>query len=126
MRIRRPGWKRAALAGLLVLGTSGASYALTAANTVPGTKAGDGSGAITGYSVSGVHYTLNATNPANVDQVDFTVDTAPVAGSTIKVQLVTGGSWYTCSNVGTAVSCATTAPQATVAPADNLRVVIAQ
>ena len=86
---------------------------------------GDGSGAITGYVASSVHYTLNA-NPANIDAVGFTLDSTPVAGSTLKAQLVTGGTWYTCTNVLAVVTCNTTVgTQATTLAADNLRVVIA-
>ena len=58
--------------------------------------------------------------------MDFNVDVAPQAGSTMKIKLVAAGStWYTCTNVTTALTCVTTAPQATVAAADELRVVIA-
>ena len=54
-----------------------------------------GSGAISGYTVSSVSYTLNASNPQNVDQVAFTI--SPTTG-TVKVQVVSGGSWYACTN----------------------------
>ena len=117
---------------LLVVGFSGAAFtvvtfAFTAANTVPTTKGGDGAAAITGFTVSAVVYTLNAASPQNIDAVDFNVDSVPVAGSKMKVKLVSGGAaWYDCTNVGAAVSCVTTAPQATVATADELRVIIAQ
>lgn len=108
------------LAGVLVAGT----YAYTAANTVPASKAGDGTGAVSGYTVSAIHYVLNGTSPQNVDSVTFTLNSAPVAGSTIKA-MVDGTNWYTCTNVTTAVTCPTTAPQATVLGAANLRVVVA-
>lgn len=110
---------------LVVLVLSMAIYAFAAANTVPASSAGDGSGAISGYTISAIHYNLNATNPGNVDSVTFTLSTAPVAGSTIKIT-VDGTNWYTCTNVTTAVTCVTTTPQATVAGATNLRVVVAQ
>jgi hypothetical protein len=109
----------------IVLVLSMAIYAFAAANTVPASSAGDGSGAITGYTVSAIHYTLNAANPANVDSVTFTLSAAPVAGSTIKITL-NGANWYTCTNVTTAITCVTTAPQATVLTATNLRVIVAQ
>jgi hypothetical protein len=109
------------LSAAIVAGT----YAFTAANTVPQSYAGDGSGTVSGYTVSSIHYNLNATNPANIDSVQFSVDVAPVAGSTMRVQLAGGGSWYSCTNAGTAVTCTTTAPQATVLAATTLRVVIA-
>jgi hypothetical protein len=104
------------------------AYALTAANTVPDSRAGDGTGSISGYTVSAVKYTLNATNPGSIDAVTFTLDAAPPAGATTKIQLSSGGSWYTCTSgtPATNQSCATTSPQATVAAATDLRVVSAQ
>ncbi len=103
------------------------TYAYAAANVVPASKAGDGSGAITGYTVSAVHYNLNATNPGNIDSVTFTTSVTVPTGSTVKIKLVNAGTdWYTCTGQGsTSISCATTSPQATVALADSLRVVIA-
>lgn len=110
---------------VLVLILAGATYAFAAANTVPASKAGDGSGAISGYTVSSIHYNLNATNPATIDTVTFNLDTAPVAGGAIKIRLYSGGTtWYGCTNVTTAVTCTTTG--ASVSTADSLQVVIAQ
>lgn len=103
-----------------------AVFAFTASNTVPASKAGEGTGTITGYVVDTVHYTLNAADPSKVDSVTFNLDTAPVAGGTIKAQLVTAGSWYTCTNVGVAVTCVTTSPQATTSTAAQLTVTVAQ
>ena len=117
---------------LLVIGLGAAAFtvvtfAFAAANVVPTSKAGDGAAVISGYTVTAVVYTLNAASPQNIDAVAFNVDTAPVAGSTLKVKLVAAGAtWYTCTNIVAAISCVTTAPQATVATADELRVVIAQ
>jgi hypothetical protein len=109
----------------LVLVLAGATYAFAAANTVPASKAGDGSGVISGYTVSAIHYNLNATTPTNIDSVTFTLNTAPVAGSVIKIKLVSAGTtWYTCTNVTTTVTCTTTG--APVSTADTLQVVIAQ
>jgi hypothetical protein len=110
---------------LIVLVLSMAIYAFAAANVVPASSAGDGSGAISGYTISLIHYVLNATNPGNIDSVTFTLSAAPVAGGTIKISL-DGTTWYSCTNVTTAVTCVTTTPQATVLLATNLRVVIAQ
>jgi hypothetical protein len=99
--------------------------ALAAANTVPASAAGDGAGAISGYTVSAVHYNLNATNPQNIDSVTFTTNVTVPLLSTVKIQL-DGTNWYTCTGQGsTSISCTTTSPQATVAAADSLRVVIA-
>ncbi len=93
---------------------------------MPASKAGDGTGAISGYTVSNVNYNLNAANPSNIDSVTFHVDVAPSAGADMEIKLVAAGStWYSCTNVTTALTCVTTSPQATVATADELRVVIA-
>ena len=116
-------WIRFAVIGAACLA---GSYAYTASNSVSATRAGDGTGAISGFVISSVKYNLNASNPSTIDSVTYSLDSAPPAGSTIKTQLAPTGSWYTCSNVGTAVTCPTTTPQATVAAATNLRVVIAQ
>ncbi len=93
-------------------------------NTVPNTTAGAGSGTISGYTVTNVAYSLNATTPTNVDQVAFTI--APTAASTVKVQLASGGSWYSCTNAAGSVTCATISPQATAAAATQLSVVAVQ
>lgn len=120
---------RRAVVGTAALGTAAlgiaglGSFAFTASNTVPDSKAGDGSGAVAGYVVSGVDYGLNATDPTKVDSVAYTLNAAPAAGSTIKTKV--GGSWYTCTNTTTAVTCTTTSPQATVASITALQVVIA-
>jgi TRAP-type C4-dicarboxylate transport system substrate-binding protein len=110
---------------IVVLVLAAATYAFAAANTVPASKAGDGNGVISGYTVSAIHYALNGTNPTTIDTVTFTLDVAPVTGGTIKIKLVSGGStWYSCTNVTTAVTCTTTG--APVSTADSLQVVIAQ
>ena len=44
---------------------TGGAYAFTAANTVPATNAGSGSGTVSGYTVSNIHYSLNTTTPNN-------------------------------------------------------------
>jgi hypothetical protein len=106
----------------LVLVLAGATYAFAAANTVPTSKAGDGSGAISGYQVGNIHYILNAVNPATIDTVTFTLDTAPTVG-TIKIKLNT--IWYSCPISGTtSITCSTIGEL--VSTATNLQVVIAQ
>ncbi|MEP6870988.1 MAG: hypothetical protein ABI939_03965 [Anaerolineaceae bacterium] len=117
--------RRFASLGLLAI-VGVATFGFAAANTVPASQAGDGSGAISGYTASAIKYNLNTTNPGNIDSVQFTLDSAPPAGSTMKIKLVSAGStWYTCTNVGTALTCLTTSPVATVLAADQLRVVVA-
>ncbi len=101
------------------------TYAFAAANTVPATKAGDGSGVISGYTVSNVAYNLNAADPSSLDSVDFTLS---AAATQAKIKLVAAGStWYTCSIVtGNDWTCDTTVGTvATVASMDELKVVAA-
>ncbi len=108
----------------LVIAISGSAYAFAAANTVPDTNAGDGVGVVSGYTVTSVVYTLNATNPQNLDSVAFDLGAAAATGK-VKAQLVaTTGTWYTCTNTsGTLWSCTTTG--LTVLSINQLRVVAA-
>ena len=114
---------------VLILVLASSAYAFAAANVVPTSGAGDGSNTISGYTVSNVTYALNATNPANIDTVSFNM--APTAGAgpatTVKVQLVTGGAWYSCTTPGAARDWdCSVAGAVTALAADNLRVVAAQ
>jgi hypothetical protein len=104
-----------------------AVYGVAASNTVPTGQVGAGSGAISGYAVSDVTYTLNATTPSALDEVHLTLDDT---AASVKVKLVAAGStWYTCA-LDTSTTgepndweCDTTG--ATVASADQLTVVAA-
>lgn len=108
--MKRPGSKKhgtkRVLGLVMVVGVIAAgTYAFTAANTVPASKAGDGAGAITGYTVSNVEYTPDATNPDLIDGVRFELSTA---AETVKAQInkdatVTGSAdsaWSNCTNIG--------------------------
>jgi hypothetical protein len=112
---------------MLVLILAAAAFAFAAANVVPETGAGDGSGTISGYTVSNIHYNLNAGNPANIDSVQFTL--APTAGAqaptSVRVQLNGAGSWYTCNLAAGTWTCPLGAGF-TVLSATNLRVVAAE
>jgi hypothetical protein len=116
--------RRTVVVAIVAFAVACGVYAYAATNTVPGSTAGAGSGAISGYTVSNVAYTLNTTTPTNLDQVAFSI--APIATSTVKVQLAPAGAWYSCSNTAGSVTCNTTSPQATAAAATQLTVVAAQ
>ncbi len=124
MRFSLPRRPRILVVGILAIGVASGVYAYAATNTVPASSAGAGSGAISGYTVTNVAYTLNATTPTNVDQVAFTI--APTTATTLRVQLAAAGSWYSCANAAGSVTCTTTSPQATAAAATQLTVVAAQ
>lgn len=125
-KIFRP---RAIALGVVALVFASATYGYAAANTVPTGNAGDGQNNISGYTVSNVKYTLNASDPGNIDAAAF--DLAGAAKpETVKAKLVGGvGSYYNCTTTSTAspyrYTCPTTSPQATTAGANELRVIAA-
>jgi hypothetical protein len=129
MRIGRIGRGRSGrlrVAGALVLGllVATAVNALVASNTVPGTAAGSGAGAISGYNVTAVKYNLDASNPAEIDSVQFTLD---ASATTVRIKLESSGTYYpaaNCTASGNNWTCTTVTPtQATVAGANELSVV---
>jgi hypothetical protein len=126
MRHSRNRFKRRAVvaAGAFVAVLSVSGYAFTASNTVPNASLGQGANTISGYTVSSVAYNLNASTPTNLDSVNFTI--SPATATSVKIQLVAAGSWYTCTNTAGAVTCPTTSPQATAATATALNVVASQ
>lgn len=105
---------------LLALILAAAVYGFAAANTVPDTYAGDGSGAILGYTVTNIAYTLNSDgDPGDIDSVSFTLSSA--AGQAF-VSFDGGTSWDACSiSGGTSVTCGSL--NESVAAAASLRVV---
>lgn len=112
---------------------AGGAYAFTAANTVPTSNAGSGSGTVSGYTVTNVHYALDSTTPANIDSLTFNV--SPVIPSTgsgkviVQAALSSGGpNNYTCTTntAGDTVTCATTSPQLTADKLSSITVVAAQ
>jgi hypothetical protein len=107
---------------LIVLVFATAAFAFAASNTVPASYAGEGASVTSGYTVTGVVYNLNATTPSNIDSVAFTLN---AAAGTVRVRLVTTGSYFTCTNPsGNNWTCNTTGT--TVVAADEFRVVATQ
>jgi len=83
---------------LFVLAT--AMYAFTALNTVEGSKAGIGDGAITGYTVSNISYDLDADDPSQIEGVSFTLN-APAGSAYARI---TFGEWEQCTALPSLVS----------------------
>ncbi|MGD0274424.1 MAG: hypothetical protein ABSB96_11960 [Gaiellaceae bacterium] len=117
--------RRARLRGLIVLGiiaiiAATAAYAYTSSiNNVNPPLLGSGSGVIGKYSVvnpgSNITYNLNANSPQNIDSMTFPL-TGASTSTQVKIQLISGGTWYSCTVAAGApptVTCPTTAPQAT-------------
>ena len=118
----------------IALAIGGGAYAFTASNTVPATTAGAGAGAVTGYTVTNIHYVLDATTPTNIDSLTFTISPAVPSASggtvTIAAALSVGGpNNYTCTpnTAGTTITCATISPtQLTTTLLSGVTVVAAQ
>ena len=103
----------------VIVALSAAAYAFAASNTVPDTRAGDGSGTVSGYTVTSVAYTLNASDPSTLDSVSFDLGSA---ATQVEAQLVAAGTWYSCTlDTGTVWECDTTG--LAVSTIDQLRVV---
>ena len=108
---------------LIALVLTVATFAFAAANTMPATtSAGDGATTISGYTISNVDYVLNVADPSQIATVTFNI--VPTDADSVQIQLITGGSWYSCTNTAGSVSCTITGGVAALA-ADNLRVVAA-
>lgn len=115
--------RRLAAVSLVALGVAASAYAFTASNTVPASSAGIGSGTISGYTVSGVAYTLNASDPSRIAAVAFTLD---AAATQVQAKVVSSSATYQACTVsgGTNVTCTfPAASQPTVLSADQLSVV---
>ena len=97
------------------------AYAFTATNTVPNSNAGSGSGTISGYTVSGIAYTLNATTPSNIDSMTFTLD---ATAATVRAKVVSGSTTYTTCSIsgGVNVTC-DFSPDVAITTADQLSVI---
>lgn len=112
---------------LLVLAVvlSAATYGFAAANTVPAGVAGEGEGAISGYTVTNVNYLLDSTDPTSFASVSF--DLGAAAGD-VYAGLGDGSTpptiyWIDCSNTaGTVWSCDLSASTVSVLAATSLHV----
>lgn len=98
---------------LMVLVLMVAAYAFAASNTVPASSAGDGEGAVSGYTVSSITYGLDAADPTKITSVSFSLDQTAGTGK-VHAQLANSaktttawstsctlsGSTWTCSFAG--------------------------
>lgn len=115
-----------AIAAALIVAVT--AYGFAASNTVPATNAGDGESTISGYTVSNVTYVLNSTNPDKLDSVSMSIaaDNGGAVPANVKVQLTSGGTWYTAAlGTGNTWSVDLTTASVTATSVDNLRVVAA-
>lgn len=114
-----------AVALALIMGS--VAYGFAASNTVPDTNAGDGTSTVSGYTVTNVTYLLETADPTMLDTVTFTLtpDNGGVTAGTVKVQLVSGGTWYDADNggAGDVWTVDPTAGSLTVTSVDTLHIV---
>jgi hypothetical protein len=115
------------LSGMALVAAGGAAF--TAANTVPATVAGAGTGAVSGYTVSGVVYNLNASNPQNIDSVTFTYSPGSPDPTKARISHNNGTTWFNCDSAivpgsDSVTACLTSG--ATVVAATTLIVVLSQ
>jgi hypothetical protein len=85
---------RKAIVVLAAVAVAGGGYAFLASNSVSASLAGSGEAAISGYTVSNIHYTIDTghigdynENAANVASVSFTLDN-PAATANVSADFV--------------------------------------
>ena len=117
-----PGRLAALVAAAIFLSSS---FGFAASNSMPATRSGDGSGPISGYTVSRVRYRLRPANPALVNYLTLRLNTS---ATTVRVQLWSGGPSLTCRRTsGNNWRCPRTgSAMAPVVQLAGLRVVAAQ
>lgn len=82
---------------ILILAVVAFGYA--AANVVPESGAGDGTGTVSGYTITNIDYTLDGTDPSTMASVTFDVaSTSGTAGDATDVRITvdSGTTWITC------------------------------
>lgn len=83
-------------------------YSYAAANVVPETGAGEGSGIVSGYTISNIDYALLPGNPSNLESVSFDVNATAGAGAAGLVTITVDGgtTWANCAGpVGVSWTC---------------------
>jgi hypothetical protein len=111
------------LAGVLAV----SGFAYTAALTVPaGSIAGSGNAVVTTPDVSGIAYTLDATDKSVLDAVVLTFDAALTVDQDYYISLDgTAGTWFSCGTAAASVTQTCTAvADETVASITDLAVTV--
>jgi hypothetical protein len=97
--VNRKRKRRIAIVALLafVLGTTAFAYAASITFNGAGNAgaAGQGSGTISGYNVTNIHYTLDTNDPSNITGVTFSL--APNTATTVKAKITGMANWAVCT-----------------------------
>jgi len=84
---------------LVLIILASAAYGLAAANVVPETGAGEGTGTVSGYTISNIAYTLLTTDPSKVESLS--IDVAPTEGAgaagDVRITVDAGTTWISCT-----------------------------
>ena len=111
---------------IMLLVLAAVAYGFAAANTVANSSAGDGAGTVSGYDITNIHYTLDTTDPTDIDGVSFDM-TGAAAAQTVYIQMDSYAGWFTCTMSGIAATCDTSGQTVPVGSTfTELRVVAAQ
>ena len=105
--VNRKRNRRIAVVALLafVLGTTAFAYAasITFNGTSNAGAAGQGSGDISGYDVTDIHYTLNDADPSQITGVTFSL--TPDTATTVKAKITGMAGWAACTGGASPWSC---------------------
>jgi hypothetical protein len=100
------------VAAVALFSVGGAAF--TAANTTPDSSAGDDlTAVISGFTISGITYTLDATDPTNIDTVAFTAQSDHAGpwpaslGTALGRFTSTAAAWYVCTDDGAGAAAGT-------------------
>jgi hypothetical protein len=103
MRTLRMPRRPLLVALIAILSTLG--FAFAASITMPAaTNSGYGAMTVSGYTLSGITYTLNTANPGLIDNVGFKLalaggGDAPETATNVQARMYLGGPWISCTGV---------------------------
>lgn len=88
---------------LILFSLSVVAYGYAAANVVPESGAGDGSGTVSGYTISNIDYNLLASDPSKVTSIDMDIAATSGAGTPddVRITVDSGTTWVTCTGPAT-------------------------
>jgi hypothetical protein len=108
---------------MIIIAVFAYTSALTATNTVPNERLGDGSGSVLAYTTSKQQLIPDLDNPLVIKQMKLTL--SPGTASQVRVQINNQGAYYNCSALSTISTCsvAATIPSSSV---NQLRMIIVE
>ncbi|MBC2724838.1 MAG: hypothetical protein HGJ97_19655 [Desulfosporosinus sp.] len=112
---------------LIVLTIGVISYGYAAANVVPESGAGEGSGDVSGYTISNIDYALLSTDPTKVESVSIDISATDGASdpTDVRITVDSGTTWITCTGptVSTWACAFTSELEPSISAIDSLEVV---